>query len=49
MTSGCQHSRTEPIYRQGGEDYVRCLECSHIFEAEDLETVSVFEEEDTDG
>jgi Zn ribbon nucleic-acid-binding protein len=42
----CQHERTEFLYRRDGVDYVRCLECGHVFEAEDLESVPVYEEEE---
>jgi hypothetical protein len=39
MTSGCPHSRAEFIYRRDGIDYVRCLGCGQIFEAEDHELI----------
>jgi hypothetical protein len=42
----CQHTRTEVIARRDGVDYVRCLDCRQIFEAEDLETVSVYDDEE---
>lgn len=42
----CQHKRTEVIARREGVDYVRCLECEQIFEAEDLESVPVYEDEE---
>ena len=42
----CNHSRTEILARRDGVDYVRCLDCDQVFEAEDLETVPVSEEED---
>lgn len=45
MTSGCSHPRTEFIYREDGVDYVRCLGCGQVFEAEDLETVPVSEDD----
>ena len=41
---GCQHERTEFLYRRDGIDYVRCLDCGQVFEAEDLD--SVYEEEE---
>jgi uncharacterized C2H2 Zn-finger protein len=34
------------IARRDGVDYVRCLECDQVFEAEDLEAVSVYDDED---
>ena len=43
---GCQHERTEFVYRRDGVDYVRCLECGQVFESEDLESVPVYEEEE---
>ncbi len=42
----CKHTRTEVIARRDGVDYVRCLDCRQIFEADDLEAVPVFEEEE---
>ncbi len=42
----CQHKRTEVIARRDGVDYVRCVDCRQIFEAEDLETVPVYEDEE---
>ena len=41
----CDHLRTEMIARRGGVDYVECLECHQIFEAEDLEPVPVPDDE----
>lgn len=31
--------------RRDGVDYFRCLACDHVFEADDLEQVSVYEDE----
>ena len=45
----CQHQRTEFLWRRDGVDYVRCLECDTVFEAEDLEAVSLYDEEDEEG
>jgi hypothetical protein len=42
----CNHGRTEILARRDGVDYVRCLECDQVFEAEDLEAVPTFEEDD---
>jgi hypothetical protein len=42
----CKHSRTEILARRDGVDYVRCLDCDQVFEAEDLETVPVYDDED---
>jgi len=42
----CKHSRTEILARRDGVDYVRCLDCDQVFEAEDLESVSAYEEDD---
>jgi hypothetical protein len=33
------------LARRDGVDYVHCLDCGQVFEAEDLETVSVYDEE----
>jgi len=46
MQPACQHNRTEVIARRDGVDYVECLDCRQIFEAEDLEPVTVEIEED---
>jgi len=42
----CKHARTEILARRDGVDYVRCLDCDQVFEAEDLESVSVYDEDD---
>jgi hypothetical protein len=42
----CNHGRTEILARRDGVDYVRCLDCDQVFEAEDLEAVATFEEDD---
>jgi hypothetical protein len=46
MQPVCEHNRTQIIARRGGVDYVECLDCRQIFEAEDLEPVKVEEEEE---
>jgi hypothetical protein len=46
MQTACEHNRTEIIARRDGVDYVECLDCRQIFEAEDLEQVTVEEEDD---
>jgi len=43
---GCQHERSEFLYRRDGIDYVRCLDCGQVFESGDLESVAVYEEEE---
>jgi hypothetical protein len=42
----CKHTRTEILARREGVDYVRCLDCDQVFEAEDLESVPVYDDED---
>jgi hypothetical protein len=46
MQTACEHNRTEIIARRDGVDYLECLDCRQIFEAEDLEQVTVEEEEE---
>ena len=46
MQLACEHSHTQVIARRDGVDYVECLDCRQIFEAEDLEPVVVEEEEE---
>jgi hypothetical protein len=46
MQPSCEHTRTEIIARRDGVDYVECLDCRQIFEAEDLEPVTVENEEE---
>ena len=47
---GCQHERTEFLYRRDGIEYIRCLDCEQVFEAEDLDedldSVAVYEEDE---
>jgi hypothetical protein len=47
MEPACRHTRTEIIARRDGVDYLQCLDCRQIFEAEDLETVPAYEEEES--
>jgi hypothetical protein len=49
MEPPCTHERTEFLVRRDGVDYVQCARCRQIFEAEDLEAVSVEEDDDQDG
>ncbi len=42
----CDHLRTEIVARRDGVDYVECLDCRQIFEAEDLEPVPDDEEDE---
>ena len=44
MERDCNHDRTEMIARRDGVDYVRCLDCGQVYEAEDLEPVFSYEE-----
>ena len=32
--------------RRDGVDYMRCMDCDHVFEADDLEQVPLYEDED---
>jgi Zn ribbon nucleic-acid-binding protein len=41
MSTACEHQKTTIIARRDGIDYVECLDCRQIFEAEDLEPVVV--------
>jgi len=45
MERPCTHDRTEMVARRDGVEYVRCLNCGQVYEAEDLEPVSVYEDE----
>ena len=40
MQRPCPQQRTELIARRDGIDYVECLDCRQIFEAEDLESAT---------
>ena len=42
----CDHLRTKIIARRDGVDYVECKECREVFEAEDLEPVPAYDEEE---
>jgi Zn-finger protein len=46
MQPVCEHNRTEIIARRDGVEYLECLDCRQIFEAEDLEPVTVEDEDD---
>ncbi|MCU1325793.1 MAG: hypothetical protein JWN34_1163 [Bryobacterales bacterium] len=45
MPPDCEHKTTQMIARRDGIDYVECLDCREIFEAEDLEPVTVEDED----
>jgi len=44
--AACEHKRTEFLMRRDGVDYLRCVECDQIFEAEDLEQIPVYDDEE---
>ena len=46
MQPACEHTRTVIIARRDGVDYVECLDCRQIFEAEDLDSVTVEKEDE---
>jgi Zn ribbon nucleic-acid-binding protein len=46
MQPACEHTRTVVLARRDGVDYVECLDCRQIFEAEDLEPVTADQEDD---
>jgi len=46
MQTACEHKNTIVLARRDGVDYVECLDCRQIFEAEDLDPVTVEAEEE---
>jgi hypothetical protein len=46
MNPACEHNRTEIIARRDGIDYVECLDCRQVFEAEDLEPAITAEKDE---
>jgi hypothetical protein len=46
MQTPCEHKKTIVLARRDGVDYVECLDCRQIFEAEDLESVSAEADEE---
>ncbi|HYM12639.1 MAG TPA: hypothetical protein VEU62_18015 [Bryobacterales bacterium] len=46
MDLHCEHPRTKIIARDGNVDYVECLDCKKVFEAEDLEPLATEAEEE---
>lgn len=46
MQPPCEHKRTVMIARRDGVDYIECLDCRQIFEAEDLEPATVESDEE---
>ena len=43
---GCEHKRAEFVMRSNGVDYLRCPDCGQVFEAEDLEQIPVYDDEE---
>ena len=46
MQRDCSHNRTEFLARRDGIDYLRCVDCERVFEAEDLELLRTAEDDD---
>jgi len=46
MQTPCEHKNTVVLARRDGVDYVECVDCRQIFEAEDLEPVTTPEDEE---
>lgn len=46
MPTACEHKRTVVLARRDGVEYVECLDCKQVFEAEDLEPVAVEADEE---
>ena len=42
----CTHNHTEFMCRRDGVDYIRCLDCDQVFEAEDLEVSAAIDDEE---
>ena len=42
----CDHNKTVIIARREGVDYLECLDCKQVFDAEDLEPVVMETDED---
>ena len=42
----CTHTKTEFMWRRDGVDYIRCLDCDQVFEADDLEASAAIDEEE---
>ncbi len=49
MAPACPHTRTEVIARRDGVDYVHCLDCQQILDAEDLESAPPAEDEEPEA
>lgn len=49
MDLHCEHPRTKIIARDGNVDYVECLDCKKVFEAEDLEPLAAEAEEEAEA
>ena len=46
MQTACDHTHTQMIARRDGVEYLECLDCRQIFEAEDLEPVKVEDDDE---
>ena len=42
----CTHNHTEFMCRRDGVDYIRCLDCDQVFEADDLEVSATIDDEE---
>ncbi len=46
--ASCEHTKTEFMMRRDGIDYIRCLACDQVFEADDLAQTSVYDDDAED-
>ena len=44
----CTHNHTEFMCRRDGVDYIRCLDCDQVFEADDLVVSAPIDDEEED-
>jgi hypothetical protein len=44
----CEHTKTEFLMRRDGVDYLRCMGCDQVFEADDLVQTSSTELDDAE-
>ena len=45
----CEHTKTEFLMHRDGVDYLRCLDCDQVFEADDLELEPAVVDDEADA
>lgn len=49
MATACKHPRVRIVSRQEDTEYVECMECGEVFDAEELNDMAIEEDADEES